>query len=129
MESDQPIEEQIFYERQRIRLVRTHCVDKMGPDKDGCFEFYYDYEEFAFSLGSETLHARAYAKEREASLRAIEVSGKTQSLDPGALSTTLVRAAVDYFRRQGRDQVRWLNPADAKNGYTLIRLKKDRSAT
>jgi hypothetical protein len=97
LECDAPVDEEFLYDGHTVSVSRKHCIDKMGPDRDGYYEFYYDYELFEFSLGAMMLRGRAYADDLEAHLLGVRIDGSSDSLQ---LRTTrrLLRAAVGYFR-------------------------------
>ena len=33
-----------------VSVAITRCIDSSGPDSDGAYEFYYDYETIVFEL-------------------------------------------------------------------------------
>jgi len=93
----------------------------MGPDSNGLYEFYYEYDLYEFTQGSETLHARSYASEpEEAHLLGIEVGGQGRLLTATDLGKPLPRAALQYLREAGKSSLTWLDPNNRVNGYSRV---------
>jgi hypothetical protein len=116
-----PVIEVFPYGDHAIGVSREHCIDKMGPDQDGYYEFYYDYELFEFSLGTTILHGRSYLDDpEEAHLTGVEVAGETKFLAVTDLQGILPRAAIHYFHTCGKTQLNWLDPSNELNGYSAI---------
>jgi len=109
------------FEGQEIHVWSQHRIDSMGPDAHGYYEFHYDYVVFDFSLGSTKLLAKAYTDPpHEAHLIRIEEAGTDRFLEPGDLTTVLVRSALQYFRDQGRTDLTWLDQANQLDGYSPV---------
>ena len=120
-ECEVPVLEEFPYEEQTISVSRKHCVDKMGPNQDGYYEFYYDYELIDFSLGTTTLHGRTYADDpEEAHLIALELDGQRKFLSVTDFETPLPRAAIRYFHNSGKTQLNWLDPSNELSGYSPV---------
>ncbi|MDJ0758290.1 MAG: hypothetical protein QNJ19_02785 [Woeseiaceae bacterium] len=120
-ERDEP-EVSIFqFENVDIEVTRSKGVDKMGPDEDGLYEFYYDFELFEFRSGSRVVHGRAYAdQENEASLIAIYEDGERRLMSVSDLQADLGRAAIRYFKNIGKTDIKWLDPDNKVTGYSPI---------
>jgi hypothetical protein len=120
-ECEPPVVEEISFEGEAVRVSRRRCIDKMGPDERGYYEFYYDFEDFEFSLGPLTLFGRAYAHDREgADFRGVRIGSESRFLQVGDLQGVLGRAAIHYFRGHGKTQLVWLDPSNELNGYSPI---------
>ena len=52
-----------------VSITITHCIDPSGPDSNGAYEFYYDYETIIFDLGSESVSGKRYADTPEKQIR------------------------------------------------------------
>ena len=118
---DDPTTEEFSSEGILIRVRRQHCVDAMGPDESGMYEFHYDYDLFEFSLGGTTLHGRAYSDEPdEAHFLTVEVAGNRDLLTSADLQSPLAQAAIRYFHRAGRTSLTWHDSENSVNGYSPI---------
>jgi hypothetical protein len=116
-----PVIEIFAYEGREVRVSRSHCVDKMGPDRNGLHVFHYEYDLYEFTEGFETLHARSYAIEpEEAHLLAIELDGQRRFLTADDLDKPLPKAAKRYLRRAGKGNLKWLDPNNEEGGYSPI---------
>jgi len=116
-----PVIEEFPYDEQTISVSSKHCVDKMGPDQDGYYDFYYDYQLFEFSLGTTTLRGRTYEDDpEEAHFLGIEVDGQRRLLSITDFEKPLLRAAIRYFHNSGRTQLNWLDPSNELDGYSPV---------
>jgi hypothetical protein len=121
LECAEPIVETFAHTAGEVHVSRKHCIDKMGPDANGLYEFYYEYDLYEFSQGSETLHARSYTSEpEEAHVLGIESGGQRGLLAESDLAKALVRAALEYLRTTGKTKLTWLDPSNEVNGYSPI---------
>ena len=74
LECGDPVVESFVHTRHEVRFSRRHCVDKMGPDANGFYEFYYESDVYEFTQGQEKRSAGSAT--RSAALEA----------DPGSAS-------------------------------------------
>jgi hypothetical protein len=115
---DGPVRELLFFEGISIGVSRKHCMDAMGPNEKGMYEFYYDLEQFEFFLEGRTLLGRAYKDEPGAAhLLAVKAAGRRKPLKVEDLHSTLARAAIHHFRSLGKTNLTWLDPS---KGYSPI---------
>ena len=93
----------------------THHIDASEPDADGDYEYYYEFNIFAFEEGELTLKARSYSDESsQVSLMGLEQAGKHRALEYKDLKRPLVQQAIDHLRSIGKTEVRWFNPKYAR---------------
>jgi len=92
-------------------------VDKIGPKANGFYEFYYEFDDYKFAHGLETLHARSYTHgPEEAFLSGIELDDQWKFLAKADLRKPLARAAQEYLRRAGKTDIKWLDPKNKSRG-------------
>ena len=93
----------------------THHIDASEPDAEGEYEYYYEFDIFAFEEGELTLKARSYSDEStRVSLMGLEQTGKQRTLEYKDLTRPLVQQAIDHLRSIGKTEVRWFNPKYAR---------------
>ena len=118
---DEPRVSVFRFDNVDIEVTCTKCIDKMGPDENGRYDYYYDYELFEFKSGSNVIHARAYADQKEeAHLTAIDIEDEQRLLSKSDLKTVLGRAAIHYFWNLGKTEVNWLDADNDVDGYSLV---------
>lgn len=104
-----------------VSITITHCIDSSGPDSNGTYEFYYDYETIIFELGSESVSGKRYADTpEEASLiRITDLSGE-RLLEASDFRKELVKVSVSYLVANGAKSVQYLDQSNTISGYSEV---------
>ena len=104
-----------------VSITITRCVDSYGPDSDGAYEFYYDYETIVFEVGDESVSGKRYSDTpREASLiRFKDLSGE-RLLDRSDFKKSLIRSSVSYLKVNGAEFVKYLDQSNTITGYSEV---------
>ena len=93
-----------------MEVTVTHHVDASEPDAQGAYEFYYEYDLYAFRDGNLKLTARSYIDSPgEAHFLNIERGGTPRLLRRGDLESALFSQAVAYLRNAGKHRLTWLS--------------------
>ncbi len=104
-----------------VSITVTHCIDSSGPDSNGAYEFYYDYETIVFELGDESISGKKYADTpEEASLIRIKEQGKERLLENADFKKELVKVSISYLKANGAKSVKYLDRANTHNGYSEV---------
>lgn len=112
---DEPKKEQF----DGLSITITHCIDSSGPDSNGAYEFYYDYETIIFDLGSESVSGKRYADTpEEASLIRIKDSSRERLLEASDFKKELVKVSVSYLIANGAKSVKYLDQSNTISGYS-----------
>ncbi|WP_045859535.1 hypothetical protein [Teredinibacter purpureus] len=104
-----------------VSITLTHCIDSSGPDSDGAYGFYYDYETIIFELGNESVSGKRYADTpEEASLiRITDLSGE-RLLETSDFKKELVKVSVSYLIVNGAKSVQYLDQSNTISGYSEV---------
>ncbi|WP_045857976.1 hypothetical protein [Teredinibacter purpureus] len=104
-----------------VSIKITHCIDSSGPDSNGAYEFYYDYETIYFELGSESVSGKRYADTpEEASLIRIKDLSGERLLEGSDLKKELIKISVSYLMANGAKSVKYLDRSNAISGYSVV---------
>ncbi|MBY6192152.1 hypothetical protein KUV22_17165 [Microbulbifer agarilyticus] len=104
-----------------VSITVTRCIDSSGPDSNGAYEFYYDYETFVFELGDESISGKKYADTpEEASLIRIKERGKERLFENADFKKELVKVSISYLKANGAKSVKYLDRANTHNGYSEV---------
>lgn len=86
-----------------ILMERYHYIDEGTQDKDGFYDYYYEYDVYYFKDGDLSLIARCYADEPdEANFMGIEFDGYDRALEPDDRTLPLVCAALTQLKSDGK---------------------------
>lgn len=111
-ECDEPKKEQFG----GLSITITHCIDSSGPDSDGAYEFYYDYETIIFDLGGESISGKRYADTlEEVYLTGIKDLGGERLIEESDLKKEIVKVTLSYLKANGAKSVKYF---DIVSGYS-----------
>lgn len=114
-ECDKPKKEQFG----GVSITITHCIDSSGPDRNGDYEFYYDYETIIFDLGTESISGKRYADTpEEASLIRIKDLGGERLIEASDLKKEIVKVSISYLKANGAKSVKYLDQSNTISGYS-----------
>lgn len=100
-----------------ICMERYHHIDAGTQDKDGFYDYYYEYDMYYFTEGTLSLVARCYTDDAErADFMGIEFDGYDRALEPDDRSLPLVSAALAQLQADGKTKFFTLN----RKGYEPI---------
>lgn len=86
-----------------ILMERYHHIDASEQDKDGFYDYYYEYNMYYFTEGTLSLVARCYTDDAdEANFMGIEFDGYDRALEPDDRSLPLVSAALAQLTADGK---------------------------
>ncbi|WP_439858544.1 hypothetical protein [Pseudomonas syringae] len=86
-----------------ILMERYHHIDASEQDKDGLYDYYYEYDMYYFTEGTLSLVARCYTDDAdEANFMGIEFDGYDRALEPDDRSLPLVNAALAQLKADGK---------------------------
>ncbi|WP_440091664.1 hypothetical protein ACTACL_14780 [Pseudomonas syringae] len=86
-----------------IRMERYHHIDASEQDKDGFYDYYYEYDMYYFTEGTLSLVARCYTDDAdEANFMGIEFDGYDRALESDDRSLPLVSAALAQLKADGK---------------------------
>ena len=104
-----------------VSVLITRCIDSSGPDSNGAYEFYYDYETIVFEHESGSVSGRRYADTPdEASLIRINDSCEERFLKEADFKKELVKISVSYLKANGAMSVKYLDRSNTVNGYSVV---------
>lgn len=104
-----------------VAITIKHCVDSSGPDSDGFYEFYYDYETFVFELEKESVSGKRYSDtQEEASFTRITDLDGERYIESRDFEKELLRSAISYLKARGAETITYLDPSNTFNGYSKI---------
>lgn len=104
-----------------VSITITHCIDSSGPDSNGAYEFYYDYETIVFELGSESVSGKRYADTpEEASLIRVKESSEERFLEGDDFKKELLKTSVSYLKANGARSVKYLDRSNTISGYSVV---------
>lgn len=105
----------------KARITITHCIDSIGPDSDGMYHAYYDYETITLELDNETVSAKKYADTpEEASLIRIKDSKGERLLQLDDFNRVLIKTAISFLRNSGAENIMYLDTSNQKSGYSTV---------
>lgn len=112
-------ERTIIFDKARITI--THCIDSLGPDSDGVYQAYYDYETIILEMGNETVFAKRYADTpEEASLIRIKDSTGERLLQLDDFNRDLIKTAISFLINSGAENIKYLDKFNQKSGYSPV---------
>ncbi|PBQ20647.1 hypothetical protein CCL09_02565 [Pseudomonas congelans] len=86
-----------------ILMERYHHIDASEQDKDGLYDYYYEYDMYYFTEGTLSLVARCYTDDADrADFMGIEFDGYDRALEPDDRSLPLVSAALAQLKADGK---------------------------
>ncbi|WP_183141435.1 hypothetical protein [Pseudomonas syringae group genomosp. 3] len=86
-----------------IRMERYHHIDASEQDKEGFYDYYYEYDMYYFTEGTLSLVARCYTDDAdEVNFMGIEFDGYDRSLESDDQSLPLVSAALAQLKADGK---------------------------
>ncbi|ELP98736.1 hypothetical protein A979_15868 [Pseudomonas syringae BRIP34876] len=86
-----------------ILMERYHRIDASEQDKDGFYDYYYEYDMYYFTEGTLSLVARCYTDDADrADFMGIEFDGYDRALEPDDRSLPLVSAALAQLKTDGK---------------------------
>ncbi len=104
-----------------VKIIITHCIDSQGPDSNGMYSFYYDYETIIFEMGNESLSGKRYSDTpEEVSLTRIKEANNERLLEVSDFNKSLVKVAISYLKNNGAETVVYLDKSNQTNGYSPV---------
>jgi hypothetical protein len=104
-----------------VSFVHDHHVDSRESSVKEKYDFYYDYDVYRFSDGSQTLAARSYSFEpTTVNLISFETGDDIESLTESSFALPLVQIAIGHLRALGKQHLRWLNVEGKGDAYIPI---------
>lgn len=105
----------------KSRITITHCIDSLGPDSDGMYQTYYDYETITLELDNETVSAKRYADTpEEASLIRIKDATGERLLQLDDFDRDLIKTAISFLVKSGAENIMYLDKFNKINGYSPV---------
>jgi hypothetical protein len=90
-------------------IERYHHIDASEQDKDGFYDYYYEYDVYSFVDGPVSLMVRCYTDDSErADFQGIKVDGDYRGLELSDLKHPMVLAAQTLLRAEGKVLFCWL---------------------
>ncbi|WP_295686249.1 hypothetical protein [uncultured Nevskia sp.] len=110
----------IVHAGKEVRVSRTHCIDKQGPDESGHYLFYYEYDLYDFTSDRESVRAKSYSDEPdEVSFLGMQREHEHTFLTKRFIaSSPLIAAACLYLTSSSKCRFRWLDPDNTEVGYS-----------
>ena len=104
-----------------LSVRQTHCIDSLGPDGNGFYEYYYEYDIYEIESDSVLVCARSYVEEPQAAhLLGLVENGTRRLLVENDFSRPQVLAALEYLDSRGKIDLTWLDEANNYDGYTPV---------
>ncbi len=105
----------------KARITITHCIDSLGPDSNGMYKAYYDYETIILEMDNETVSAKRYADTpEEASLIRIKDTTGERLLRLDDFNRELIKTAISFLINNGAENLMYLDKFNQKSGYSPI---------
>ena len=105
----------------KARITITHCIDSLGPDSDGMYQAYYDYETIILEMDNVTVSAKRYADTPEdASLTRIKDSTGERLLQLGDFNRDIIKTAISFLRNSGAENIMYLDKFNKKSRYSPV---------
>ena len=97
-----------------MKVRKSHHIDSSEPDKNGFYEYRYEYDLYKFSEPGLCYVARSYNDTpQEVHFLRKEIEGVRETLTENDLKDYLFLNAVQVLRSQGKKEIRYLS---SKNG-------------
>ena len=94
-----------------LQVECSHHIDAGEQDAHGFYDYYYEYDLYRFTLGSQCLVVRSYNDtSSQASVLRLEEAGKSRALQFKDLQRPLVQQAKAHLQSLGKQDLRWFNP-------------------
>ena len=104
-----------------ISVSQQHCIDSMGPDENGNYEYYYEYDIYFFTDNKQTVNARSYVDEvTQAQFLRLDTGGAERLLETTDFQSDLVKTAAEYLRSIGKHELLWLDSNNKLDGYSAV---------
>jgi len=104
-----------------IWAKKERIIDSLGPDNDGAYVYYYEYDVYYFTSEKHSVSARTYIDSlSEASFRRLEVNGEKRFLEKDDFELPFMRDVVDYLKSEGKTNLMWLDTENSNNGYSVV---------
>ena len=114
-------ESKIEFEQLKINVTHESCVDSLGPDTDGNYEYYYKYDMYRFTRNNRTVIVRSYTTEpNEAHFLGIEINGKKRLIERADFKSPIVKATIYYLVKTGKSELNWLDQSNTHDGYSKV---------
>jgi hypothetical protein len=105
----------------KARVTITHCIDSLGPDSDGMYQAYYDYETIILEMDNKTVYAKRYADTpEEASLIRIKDSTGERLLRLDDFNGDLIKTGISFLISNGAENIMYLDKSNQKTGYSSV---------
>src|SRR5476649_2134985 len=92
-----------------MKVDISHHIDASERRPDGLYDYYYEYDDYTFTEGTDVLVARSYTHEpHQAALRAKIRDGQRKGLTATDLRTPFVQAVEAWFRAAGKTSIQWI---------------------
>lgn len=115
------VHERLLLPGTNIRLTQQHCKDWMGPDEQGLYVYFYEYDTYVFSDGNSKLSARSYIDDdSEAHFLRIEQAGTERFLQCSDFDLPFVSSAMSYLLQNGKTSLTFLDSENHKGGYSPV---------
>ena len=114
-------ESKIEFDESTISMTQDRCVDSLGLDADGNYEYYYKYDIYRFANNDGALIVRSYSTEPdEAHFLGIETNGKRRMMEKVDFKSPIVKAAISYLIKSGKSELTWLDQSNTHDGYSKV---------
>lgn len=105
----------------KASITITHCIDSLGPDSDGMYQAYYDYETIILEMDNKTVSAKRYADTpEEASLIKIKDSTSERLLRLDDFNRDFIKTAISFLISNGAENIMYLDKSNKKIGYSPV---------
>ena len=86
-----------------MQVKRIRHIDCSEPNKDGMYDYYYEYDVYYFTEGVMSLSVRSYTDEpEEADFMGIELDGETREIEIADMAHPFFLSAYDYLLAEGK---------------------------
>ena len=105
----------------KVWVKRDRIKDSMGPNEEGEYLYYYEYDLYSFSSEKYFVEARSYVvPNEEASFTGLEINGVRRFLQAEDFQLPFMRVVIGYLKSEGKTSLKWLDTGNTKNGYSNV---------
>lgn len=93
-----------------MKIEVFHHIDCSAPDKNGMYDYYYEFDVYQFIDGVVAVTVRSYDEDpEEANFMSITIDGECRLLEQADFSNPVVLAAKAYLETSGKQDLKWFS--------------------
>ena len=111
-----------FIGKRGMIIETKHQIDSSEINENGYYDYYYEYDDYTFTLDDRALVARVYTDELESAyFKRFELDEEIYSITKNDLRKPIFIEAIRYLRQEGKTKFFWSDDDNDKDGYSEIK--------